>query len=485
MKRFVRVRHRPSIAAVPDANFARTPINNHTRNERSSSFVDLKVVAAVSGNGGNGSIHFMRGPSNPFGPPCGGNGGRGGDVYVVASREVTSLGGLQNRYKAADGLSGDRNNRHGADGSDLEIVVPVGTLVRQVDSLQYISEQRAAAALAKSTPSSAEESGTTNSDVLPKSDVGDAFSRTPTAAEDDHDDADEFDAQQKRREEANSAAAERELDEIREHFIFRKDYIPHPDRIRLLRSRIPPARQKPERIFCDLSTHGQRTLIARGGRHGFGNPHFTSNDIKGPGIASRGDPGVTVWLEMELKTIADAGLVGLPNAGKSTLLKRITNAMPKIASYPFTTLNPYVGTIEYPDSHSITIADIPGLVAGASMNVGLGHEFLRHVERSNVLIYVVDLGARDSAADFMVLRDELCKYKKELLLKRGIVLANKADLGTVARLNLESLKQAVADECKRVQAVDDMVVIPISAREDKNINLALMHLRKVVEQIKL
>ncbi|ORY39015.1 GTP-binding protein Obg/CgtA [Rhizoclosmatium globosum] len=349
-------------------NFPRKTTHAHHHQERKpSSFVDLKCINVASGKGGDGSIHFFKGLVNPNGPPCGGNGGRGGDVWIVASKEVTSLGGLLNRYKAPDGAVGQRQNMHGKDAEEVEIIVPVGTLVRQ-----------------------------------------------------------------------------------------------------------PP-------IFLDLSTDGERHLIVRGGRGGFGNPHFTSNEIKGPGIASRGEKGKNIWLELELKTIADAGLVGLPNAGKSTLLKRITNANPKIASYPFTTLNPYVGTIEYPDSHTITVADIPGLVAGAHLNVGLGHEFLRHVERSNVLVYVVDLGGLDAGADFLVLRDELERYKQGLSGKPSLVIANKADLGQIAKENLKGLREAVG---KSAQG-KEMLVVPVSARDDKNIGVALAHLRKLVDGCKV
>ncbi|KAI9333864.1 P-loop containing nucleoside triphosphate hydrolase protein [Obelidium mucronatum] len=275
--------------------------------------------------------------------------------------------------------------------------------------------------------------------------------------------------QEKELQEKRKAKKERELEFIRKYFIFRKDYIPHPDRIKLLRSRIPPRIPPQPPICLDLSTHGERHLLVRGGRGGFGNPHFTSNEIKGPGIASRGETGGNIWLEMELKTIADVGLVGLPNAGKSTLLKRITNAHPKIASYPFTTLNPYVGTIEYPDSHTITVADIPGLVAGAHLNVGLGHEFLRHVERSTVLVYVIDLGGLDPGADFRVLRDELERYQEGLTGKPSLVLANKADVGALAKENLSGLREAVRESSMASKDGQQIIVVPISARDDKNI----------------
>ncbi|KAJ3051711.1 hypothetical protein HDU99_008342, partial [Rhizoclosmatium hyalinum] len=271
---------------------------------------------------------------------------------------------------------------HGKDAEEVEIIVPVGTLVRQVDSLQDIALQKQVKAEEEEERKKKEAEEAEMMKVWEEE--GEAH-QEPELSEEELEELEE--QQRKEAQEKKLAKQERELEFIRQHFLFRKDYIPHPDRIKLLRSRIPPRIPPQPPIFLDLSTDGERHLIVRGGRGGFGNPHFTSNEIKGPGIASRGEKGKNIWLELELKTIADAGLVGLPNAGKSTLLKRITNANPKIASYPFTTLNPYVGTIEYPDSHTITVADIPGLVAGAHLNVGLGHEFLRHVERSNVLVY--------------------------------------------------------------------------------------------------
>ncbi|KAJ3072511.1 hypothetical protein HDU98_003450 [Podochytrium sp. JEL0797] len=481
-----------SSASSAPQNFPRTSTFAHHHQERKpSSFVDLKCINATSGKGGDGSIHFYKGLINPIGPPCGGNGGRGGDVWIVASREVTSLGGLMNRYKAQEGEFGQRQNMHGKDSPAVEIVVPIGTLVRQVDSMQDI-------ALAKQMRIEEEEElkrvAIAEEEMLKRLDKEEydaEVSTSPTQPvpeieeyEPTDEELEELEHQQRiEQQERKAANAEKSLEFVRRHFIFRKDYIPHPDRIKLLRSRIPPRIPPQPPICLDLSTHGERHLIVRGGRGGFGNPHFSSNEIKGPGIASRGEPGQNFWLELELKTIADVGLVGLPNAGKSTLLKRITNAQPKIASYPFTTLNPYVGTITYPDSHTITVADIPGLVAGAHLNVGLGHEFLRHVERSDVLVYVVDLGGLDAGADFMILRDELERYKNGLTSKPSLVIANKADVGQVAKENLKGLKEAV-EKCVG-DGEAGILVVPVSAREDKNIGVALAHLRKLVDRARV
>ncbi|KAI8611528.1 P-loop containing nucleoside triphosphate hydrolase protein [Chytriomyces sp. MP71] len=470
------------------ANFARSPNSSYrghrTSERKGGGFVDLKCVNAVSGAGGDGSIHFFKGLINPIGPPCGGNGGKGGDVWITASKDVTSLGGLLNRYRASNGSNGDRQNMHGKDADSIEIVVPVGTIVRQVDSLQDIALAKQRMLEEAETASAMEASDHASlPDEAPLENQNQEIRQWEEGEDEeglrDRLDAEAASALQKRREKE-----ERQLEFIKQYFLFRKDYIPHQDRIKLLRSRIPPRLPPQPPIHLDLSTHGERHLILRGGRPGFGNPHFTSNEIKGPGIASRGEKGSSVWLELELKTIADVGLVGLPNAGKSTLLSKITNATPKIASYPFTTLNPYVGTIEYADNHAITVADIPGLVAGAHLNVGLGHEFLRHVERCNVLVYVVDLGGMDAGADWELLVEELERYKEGLSFKPSLVVGNKADLGEVAKENLGRLKRAMEAAAGVVGATGkkrDAVLVPISAKDNKNVGVALAHLRELVE----
>jgi GTP-binding protein len=359
-----------------------------------------------------------------MGPPSGGNGGRGGDIYVVASKEVTSLGGIMNAYKAPNGTTGETRNMHGANAKEIEIVVPVGTVIRQVDPLS----------------GKAQNLTHDNDDLIP--------------------------------DKSEEELAEERLDHIKKYYRFRTGYTPHEDRIELLKGRIPPPTPLPhKRVDLDLAFDGERSLLLRGGRGGLGNPHFASNDIKGPGIAGRGEPGRTIWLELELKTLADAGLVGLPNAGKSTLLGAISNAHPKIASHPFTTLNPYVGTIDYPDFWSMTVADIPGLVEGAHLNIGLGHSFLRHVERSRVLVYVIDLAGRNPSRDLAILRQELEAYKPGLTRRPSVVIANKADLGDVARQNLDGLRK---------EAGEGVPVVPVSAKDRKNITTATSILRKVV-----
>jgi GTP-binding protein len=210
-------------------------------------------------------------------------------------------------------------------------------------------------------------------------------------------------------------------------------------------------------ILADLANVGDKVLAVLGGRGGRGNERFLSNFNRVPRIKEEGKPGEEKVLELELKTIADAGLVGFPNAGKSTLLGAISAAKPKVASYPFTTLHPTVGVLEYDDYSRITVADIPGLIEGAHDNVGLGHAFLRHIERTHLLIYVLDMGGVDGRNpwdDFKNLRNELELYMKGLSSRPAIIVANKMDLPE-AEENLSRLRCEVVGE--------GIEIIPMSA----------------------
>jgi len=197
-------------------------------------------------------------------------------------------------------------------------------------------------------------------------------------------------------------------------------------------------------VVADVSVEGERVLVAQGGRGGRGNARFLSNRNRVPRHAEPGEPGEERELELELKTIADAGLVGYPNAGKSTLLGALSSAKPKVGAYPFTTLYPSVGVVEfdYPDFTRYTVADIPGLIDGAHENVGLGHDFLRHIERTRVLVYVLDMAGtdgRDPLEDFRHLREELELYQKGITGRRSLIVANKMD-GENAAENLVRLR---------------------------------------------
>lgn len=292
----------------------------------SETFVDEATITVHSGAGGPGCVGFRREKFVPHGGPDGGDGGRGGSVTLVADRNESTLLGFRSRreFQAKNGAPGGGQRSTGADGDDVEIRVPVGTMVFDADA------------------------------------EGDA----------------------------------------------------------------PP--------LADLVEHGQRFVAARGGQGGRGNARFKTSTRQTPDFAQEGRPGESRRLRLSLKLLADVGLVGFPNAGKSTWIRAISAAKPRVASYPFTTLVPSLGVVEH-DDRRFVVADIPGLVEGASEGVGLGDRFLRHVERTRVLVHVLDLGAmlledRNLLDDYDTLRRELGRYRPELLERREIVLLNKSDL---------------------------------------------------------
>ena len=225
--------------------------------------------------------------------------------------------------------------------------------------------------------------------------------------------------------------------------------------------------------IADLDSPGIRHLIATGGKGGKGNARFLSNFNRAPREHEPGAPGEEKEIELELKTIADAGLVGFPNAGKSTLLRAISNAIPKVAAYPFTTLHPIVGVAEFPDFYRFRIADIPGLIDGAHRNVGLGHEFLRHIERTRILVYVLDMAGvdgRNPIDDFHTLQKELELYMKGLSKRKAVIVANKMDLPE-SKKNITALK-------KKIKGFE---IIPVSAMEKKNTDTLVKVLRGMLE----
>ena len=287
-------------------------------------FLDRVDLTVIAGNGGNGAATFRREAHVPRGGPDGGDGGRGGSVYLVVDVGQTML--IDYRYKhhfrAEHGGAGQRARRHGKSGSDLELPVPPGTTVYDANS-------------------------------------GD--------------------------------------------------------------------------LLADLVYPAQRVMVARGGRGGLGNTHFATSTHQAPKHAQKGEPGEERRLRLELRLIADVGLVGLPNAGKSTLLRALTAATPKVADYPFTTLEPNLGVLDLAqddpgDDRRPTLADLPGLIEGASAGAGLGHAFLRHVERTRVLVHVVDMSETDPERDYAVIRDELEARDPALLEKTTLVVLNKLDL---------------------------------------------------------
>ena len=288
-----------------------------------SGFVDEAQLHVRAGDGGAGAVSFRREAHVPRGGPDGGDGGKGGDVWLVADRNVASLLGFKDHpfRRATNGVHGQGGGRHGANGSDTRVSVPEGTTVKEKD-------------------------GT---------------------------------------------------------------------------------------VIADLVHEGDTWLAARGGRGGRGNARFLTNRRRAPSFAEQGEPGEERWLDMELRLIADVALVGFPNAGKSTLISRISAAKPKVADYPFTTLQPHLGVVRLDDSE-VVVADVPGLIEGAAEGRGLGHQFLRHVERARALLVLVDLANVEEVAPAEqehVLLDELRRYKPELLERPRITVGTKADVATL------------------------------------------------------
>ncbi len=308
-------------------------------------FIDEAGITVEAGNGGDGIIGWRREKYVPKGGPAGGDGGRGGDVWLEATPNVGTL--VDFRFKkvfAADaGKAGSQNNKSGRAGDDLVIHVPVGTLVYRA----------------------------------------------------------EIDA------EGNAG---------------------------------------PERLFADMSEPNARTLVAKGGRGGLGNQHFATSARQAPHFAEKGDKGERCALRLELKLLADAGLIGLPNAGKSTLLSVVSAARPKVADYPFTTLEPQLGVVRIDDESSFVLVDVPGLIEGASQGAGLGDRFLRHVERTRVLVHLMD-GAKpvdEVLADKATIERELAAWNAALPAKPTLLVVTKLDLPD-ARATYETLREAFPD----------------------------------------
>ncbi|HHY37078.1 MAG TPA: GTPase ObgE [Firmicutes bacterium] len=228
-------------------------------------------------------------------------------------------------------------------------------------------------------------------------------------------------------------------------------------------------------VLADLTRPGEREVIARGGRGGRGNARFLSNRNRAPRFSEKGEPGEERWLELELKLLADVGLVGYPNVGKSTLLSRVSAARPKIADYPFTTLTPNLGVVQVGED-SFVLADIPGLIEGAHRGAGLGHEFLRHLERTRLLIHVLDLAAvegRDPVQDFYIINEELDRYSRELAALPQVVAANKMDLPQ-AKENLFLLREKLEPEYE---------IFPISAVTGEGVDRLLFRVSQLLAEL--
>lgn len=289
-------------------------------------FVDQVEIEVAAGHGGRGCLAFRREIRVPRGGPSGGDGGRGGSIWVVASPHTNTLINYRfhPEFEAQRGGHGEGSNCTGKNGEDMELAVPIGTLVYELSPEEGIAPV----------------------------------------------------------------------------------------------------------LLADLSVEGDRVLVAKGGRGGLGNARFASATNRAPRKVQPGEPGDEKRLRLELKLLADVGLVGFPNAGKSTLISRISAARPKIADYPFTTLTPNLGVVKLSDDRSFVAADVPGLIEGAHRGLGLGDQFLRHLERTKVLIHVVDVSGasgRDPVNDLDIVRNELQQFHPALAAKPQIVALNKVD----------------------------------------------------------
>ena len=382
-------------------------------------FVDEIKIYARAGHGGKGCVAFQREKYRPKGGPSGGNGGRGGDVILEADHDLNNLIAqyYQPRLIAQDGEAGMGKGMDGHAGKDLLVKVPCGTLVwglpETVEAATASEGARSRAPLALSS---------TTRPLLRSSARGRAL---------------EIDLS---RETADDDAG---------------------------------SMRSPDDLAADLTEHRQRFVLRKGGRGGLGNRNFATAARQTPRFAQPGEPGEEGNFLLELRIIADIGLVGHPNAGKSTLLTAISRARPKIAPYPFTTLHPQIGIVEYPDFFRLTVCDVPGLIEGAHRNVGLGHEFLRHVERCKMLVILVDMAGTDNRApwdDYHSLLNELELYDPALVEKPRLVVANKMD-EPAAEANLKKFKRLVRKT----------PVLPISAAFDQGVEKFKMTIREAVE----
>lgn len=334
-------------------------------------FADSAKITIRSGKGGDGHVSFRRELYVAAGGPDGGDGGRGGDLIFEVDPRVNTLNDFRHirKYFAGDGQPGGKRRCHGADGEDMVVHVPEGTVVREAET---------------------------------------------------------------------------------------------------------------GKVIIDMSHEHKREVILRGGRGGKGNMNYATPTMQVPKYAQPGKPGRELEVILELKTIADVGLIGFPNVGKSTFLSRVSNAKPKIANYHFTTLSPILGVVDLEGTDGFVIADIPGLIEGASEGVGLGHEFLRHIERTKLFIHMVDAAStegRDPLNDILVINKELENYSPELLKSPQVIAANKTDVfyGTEEDTVITLLREEFEPK--------GIPVFPISAVSGKGIKELLYYVKKELDQL--
>ena len=322
-------------------------------------FIDETIIHVKAGDGGHGCIAFLREKFRPNGGPCGGDGGKGGDIIFQSDKQLSTLQDLpkNHHYKAKRGEHGKGKNCHGRNGLDFIIKVPIGTIVKDLNT---------------------------------------------------------------------------------------------------------------EQIIYDFKKDSESFVIAKGGNGGFGNARFKTKNNVAPKIANNGALGEEFSLSLELKVLADVGLVGFPNAGKSTLISKISNSKPKISDYPFTTLTPNLGIVKYHDYKSFVMADIPGLVEGASKGKGLGSQFLRHIERTKVLVFIIDANSGSINDDFNVLKNELLNHKPDLDKLPKLIILSKIDTINDTELNQKKLP-------------NDIEIIKISSITGKNLENAIKSIAYLVE----
>lgn len=363
-------------------------------------FVDLRLLRLRTGNGGNGCVSFFRDANRPVGPPDGGDGGNGGSIYVQVVNNVSLLHKIKRTYNAGNGKPGTSSQLDGKSGQDIILEVPVGTTMRWIPDPLLVKDQLRAA----------------NGDI---SKVAMGFKMTDThdiqLFRDDYEPGQGWQFKEKDEE------YHRERDFFVELDAQVKDYDREIIAEELMFDRFPM-------LGLDFNKPTEKpVLLMRGGKGGMGNMHFLTQNIRNPRFSKVGRQGLCEFFILELKLIADLGLVGLPNAGKLTLLRAISRATPRVGHWEFTTLQPTIGTISTSiDTEPFTVADIPGIIRGASENKGMGMDFLRHIERSGGIVFVVSLESKDPVADLQVLIEEI--GPKRMKDKRVIVIGTKADL---------------------------------------------------------
>lgn len=333
-------------------------------------FADRAKIYIRSGKGGDGHVSFRREKYVPNGGPDGGDGGRGGDVIFVVDPGLNTLTDFRHvtKYKAQDGEEGGKKNCHGADGEDVILKVPAGTVVKDFET---------------------------------------------------------------------------------------------------------------GKVILDMSNKTEPVTLLKGGRGGKGNRHYVTSVMQAPKYAQPGQAAKELWVTLELKMIADVGLVGFPNVGKSTFLSSVTNARPKIANYHFTTLNPNLGVVDLGEKNGFVIADIPGIIEGASEGVGLGLEFLRHIERTKVLIHVVDAASvegRNPIDDIEAINTELEKYNADLAGRPMVIAANKCD--AMSEDDCNEILSALREKYE----TQGIKVFPISAVSGKGVKELLWYVNDLVKQ---